>query len=90
MKSKSKKFLEGLKKGGEYVAKGYGKTIKFTKEYAPKAEARLSRVAKMSVESFKPTKFETRPMRDDFVQLPLSRPMRRQKNHDFGSLTFDI
>jgi hypothetical protein len=88
---KTRKFLESLKEGGQSVARGYGKAVRFTQKYAPKAEAGFGRAAQMSVESFRPTKFETQPefsfpMRR---QMPM-RPMRPTKRHDFGSLTFDI
>ena len=52
-----KKLKQKALKVGGAIKKGYGETVRFTQEYAPKAEKAFGNVATQIQGSFKPTKF---------------------------------
>jgi hypothetical protein len=87
-----------LAKAWDKTKQGYGKTIAFTRKYAPQAEQRFGRMAQTATDAFavRPTGIQpdfSTPRRNEFVQLPLKRPMRpikRVRRHNFGKLSFDI
>jgi hypothetical protein len=87
-----------LARAWEKTKQGYGKAIGYVQENAPKLEQRFGRMAQTATDAFavRPTGIQpdfSTPRRNEFVQLPLKRPMRpikRVRRHDFGSLSFDI
>jgi hypothetical protein len=76
------------------VRQGYRKTVAFTQKYAPQAEQRFGRVAQTTTDAFRPVKMNVQPdfriRKNKFVQLPLKKPIKRQRQHDFGKLSFDL
>jgi hypothetical protein len=84
-----------LAKAWDKTKQGYGKTIGYVQENAPKLERRFGRMARVATDSFAvrptgPQVYFSNPRRNEFVQLPLKRPIKRQRRHDFSSLSFDI
>jgi hypothetical protein len=84
---------KALKKAWDTTKKGYGKSVSFTKKYAPIAEQRFRRMAQTTTDAFRPVQMDVKPdfrvPRSD-IDFGRPRPMKRRKRHDFGSLSFDL
>jgi len=83
-----------LARAWDKTKRGYGKTVGYVQENAPQLERRFGRMANVAVDAFavRPTGIQpdfSTPRRE-FVQLPLKRPIKRVRRHDFSSLSFDI
>lgn len=94
---KTRRFLKALKKDWQNVKKGYGKSVEFVQEYAPRAERGFGAAAGVVTESLKPMPVSVEPQfgprQPRYVDLrkPTPRlPIKPRKRHDFGKLTFDI
>jgi hypothetical protein len=84
-----------LARAWDKTKRGYGKTVGYVQETAPQLERRFGRMAQTATDAFtvRPTGIQpdfSNPRRNEFVQLPLKRPIKRVRRHDFSSLSFDI
>jgi hypothetical protein len=84
-----------LKKAWETTKRGYGKSVGFVQENAPKLERRFGRVVQTTQDAFavRPLNNEVDfsiPRNDLRVPRRPMRPIKPRKQHDFGKLSFDI
>jgi hypothetical protein len=86
-----------LAKAWDKTKQGYVKTVGYVQEKAPQLERRFGRMAQTATGAFEIRPGQNRvqvdfstPRRNEFVQLPLKRPIKRVRRHNFGSLSFDI